>query len=122
MSNDPNMKKVSSTTGNNWDLIATHKDTKEKIKIEVKTTAKKEFALVDISDSQVVKDENNKVKSIKADELWVVVDVESERPKLYQITKANFEKMVNERPESIESKIVWKIKDKIAEKYAKKVV
>jgi len=56
MSNDPNMKKakkgekivkeyfekmnyivedVSSTTGNNWDLIATHKDTKEKIKIEV---------------------------------------------------------------------------------------
>jgi len=54
--------------------------------------------------------------------LWVVVDVDSESPKLYQITKANFEKMINEKKESIKSKTVWKIKDKIAEKYAEKVV
>ncbi len=115
------MEKVSNKQNYHWDLEATHQITNEKITIEVKTTAKERFALVDLSDSQVVKDSLGTVTSLKADELWVVVDIDSKKPVLYKITKNDFERMVTENTDKIVPKLMWKIDDRTAEEYAKKL-
>ncbi len=115
------VEKVSNKKNYHWDLEATHQITNEKITIEVKTTAKKKFALVDLSDSQVIKNSSGTVTSLKADELWVVVDIDSIKPVLYKITKNEFERMVTEKPDKIEPKLMWKIDDETAEEYADKL-
>jgi len=121
---DYSVMRVSNRREKHWDLEAENKQG-EIIKIEVKTTGKKKFALVDLSDSQVISSEDKtRIISLKADELWIVTNAESkkpDRPKLYRITKERFRELVVKYPEKITSKVVWKINDRIAESFAEPV-
>ena len=118
------VSRVSNRRGKHWDLEAVNNGG-EILKIEVKTTKKKKFALVDLSDSQVISsNDKTRIISLKADELWVVNDIKARKltkPKLYRITRERFERLVSQFPEKITPKLMWKIDDKTAEKYAEEI-
>ncbi|MCG3257842.1 MAG: hypothetical protein KAU62_17180 [Candidatus Heimdallarchaeota archaeon] len=118
------VSRVSNRRGKHWDLEAVN-DVGEILKIEVKTTKKKKFALVDLSDSQVVSSKDKtRIISLKADELWIVIDIKArkpKKPKLYRITRERFERLVSQFSEKISPKLMWKIDDRTAEKYAEKI-
>lgn len=105
-----------------WDLVAIDKITGNEIKIEVKTTRKEYFALVDFSDSQLITNESKtKVLSIKADELWIVTSIKTSKPILYKMTKEKFEEMAKKHPEKITPLYGWRIHKKTAEEYAESI-
>ena len=118
------VSRVANRREKHWDLEVTSSTGRE-MKIEVKTTRKKRFALVDLSDTQVISSEDKtRIISLLADELWIVTDVNAKKPKapqLYRITRKRFQEMVTQNPEKITPKVIWKINDRTAENFAEPI-
>lgn len=99
--------------GTNWDVKATHPETGHSLKIEVKST-KHDFAVPDLSYSQIEKNEETGFYKLKADELWIVAQIESNNPKIYKLTSGDI--LALGRQGGITEKKIWKISDAKAKK------
>ncbi|MHA2169996.1 MAG: protein NO VEIN domain-containing protein [Candidatus Kariarchaeaceae archaeon] len=116
---DVSIPKKGQAKGKHWDLEVFANDTKVTT-IEVKTTSKEWFALPDLSEKQIIQQKiaGSTEYSLAADELWVVSHVDT-IPRFWKLTKDDITQIGKDG--GIKSKLMWKVTDSKAEKYAKRM-